>query len=79
MGQSTYRENGGDWGVMISEQEVRSEEIKKMPFSLKEGEISEPFLVDLLERKPDGSVAKSGKSRLHRSSKRERIIRNQVS
>ena len=65
VGQSTYRENGGDWGVMISEQEVRSEEIKKIAFSLKEGEISEPFLVDLLERKRDGSVAKSGKKAVY--------------
>ena len=61
VGQSAYRENGGDWGLMISEREMRSEEIRNQAFNLEEGEVSKPFKVELLERKQDGSVAKSGK------------------
>lgn len=64
-GQSVYREKGGDWGVLISEREIRSDEIRKQAFSLKEGQFSEPFKVDLLERMRDGSVVKSGKSAVY--------------
>ena len=60
-GQSPYREDGGDWGVMISSREIRSKEIREQAFELKEGDISQPFKVELLERKADGSVGKSGK------------------
>jgi len=60
-GQSPFREKSGDWGVMVSEREIRSKEIKKEAFSLKEGEISKPFIVNILERKPDGTVGSSGK------------------
>ena len=61
LGQSPYRSNGGDWGVMTSSREIRSQEIRDQAFNLNEGEISQPFKVELLERKPDGSVGKSGK------------------
>ena len=60
-GQSPFREKSGDWGVMVAEKEIRSEEIRKQAFSLKEGEVSKPFIVNILERKPDGSVTNSGK------------------
>ena len=60
-GQSPYRSDGGDWGVMTSSREIRSQEIREQAFDLKEGDISQPFKVELLERKPDGSVGKSGK------------------
>ena len=60
-GQSPFREKSGDWGVMVSEREIRSHEIRKQAFSLKKGEISKPFIVNILERKPDGSVGNSGK------------------
>ena len=60
-GQSPYREDGGDWGVMTSSREIRSQEIREQAFELKEGDISQPFKVELLERKADGSVGKSGK------------------
>ena len=60
-GQSLYREKGGDWGVLISEREVRSPEIREQAFALETGEISKPFRVELLERRSDGSVGKSGK------------------
>jgi peptidyl-prolyl cis-trans isomerase SurA len=60
-GQSPFREKSGDWGVMISEKEIRSEEIRKVAFSLKEGGVSKPFIVNILERKPDGTVGGSGK------------------
>ena len=60
-GQSPFREKGGDWGVMVSEREIRSEEIREKAFSLKEGEVSEPFVVDILQRNEDGTVRKSGK------------------
>jgi peptidyl-prolyl cis-trans isomerase SurA len=60
-GQSPFREKSGDWGVMISEKEIRSEEIRKVAFSLKEVGVSKPFIVNILERKPDGTVGSSGK------------------
>ena len=46
---------------MISSREIRSKEIREQAFELKEGDISQPFKVELLERKADGSVGKSGK------------------
>ena len=46
---------------MVAEKEIRSEEIRKQAFSLKEGQVSKPFIVNILERKPDGSVRNSGK------------------
>jgi peptidyl-prolyl cis-trans isomerase SurA len=60
-GQSPFREKGGDWGFMVSNREIRSEQIRKKAFSLKEGEISTPFVVDILERDKDGGIRKSGK------------------
>ena len=63
-GQSLYKSNQGLWAVKISHSEL-STTLRDVAFSLKEGEISEPFLVDLLERKPDGSVAKSGKKAVY--------------
>jgi peptidyl-prolyl cis-trans isomerase SurA len=60
-GQSPYRESSGNWGVMVSEKEILSEEIKKHAFALNEGEISQPFIVNILQRNADGSVGKSGK------------------
>ena len=60
-GQSPFRNNGGNWGVFVSQREIRSEELRDVASSLKKGEVSKPFLVDILERKPDGSVGKSGK------------------
>ena len=60
-GQSPFREKGGDWGVFVSREEIRNSRIRKVAFGLKEGEFSEPFSVDLLERKTDGSVGPSGK------------------
>ena len=46
---------------MVSEREIRSVEIRKQAFSLKEGESSKPFVVEKLKRAEDGSVKKSGK------------------
>ena len=46
---------------MASSREIRSQEIREQAFELKEGDISQPFKVELLERKLDGSVGKSGK------------------
>ena len=60
-GQSPFREKGGDWGFMVSDREIRSEQIRKEAFSLKEGEISKPFVVEILERDKDGGIRKSGK------------------
>ena len=64
-GQSLYRENGGDWGVFVSEREVRSPEIREQAFALEAGEVSKPFNVELLERKSDGSVGKSGETAVY--------------
>lgn len=61
-GQSPYRDKAGDWGVLVSKREIRSEELRKEAFSLSKGEVSQPFLVSVLERKQDGSIGKSGKS-----------------
>jgi peptidyl-prolyl cis-trans isomerase SurA len=60
-GQSQFRDKAGDWGVMASEREIRNDEIRKRAFSLKKGEMSEPFVVETLERKKDGTIKKSGK------------------
>ena len=60
-GQSPFREKGGDWGFLVSDREIRSEQIRKEAFSLKEGEISKPFVVDILERDKAGGIRKSGK------------------
>ena len=60
-GQSPFREKSGDWGVMVSEKEIRSKEIREEAFALKEGAMSNPFIVNILERKPDGTVGNSGK------------------
>ena len=60
-GQSPFRDKAGDWGVMISEREIRNDEIRKRAFSLKKGEMSEPFVVETLQRQKDGTIKKSGK------------------
>ena len=60
-GQSPFREKGGDWGVMVSAREIRNEDIRKAAFRLKEGEVSQPFTIELLERKANGEIGKSGK------------------
>jgi peptidyl-prolyl cis-trans isomerase SurA len=60
-GQSPFRDKAGDWGLMVSEREIRADEIRKQAFSLKEGESSKPFVVEKLERTEDGSIKKSGK------------------
>jgi peptidyl-prolyl cis-trans isomerase SurA len=60
-GQSPFRAKGGDWGVFVTSEEIRNSKIRKVAFGLKEGEFSEPFSVDLLEQKKDGSVGPSGK------------------
>ena len=60
-GQSPFREKSGDWGVTVSVKEIRSEEIRKIASSLKKGEVSKPFIVNILERKSDNTVGKSGK------------------
>lgn len=60
-GQSPFRDKGGDWGVMVSSREIRSEEIRKQAFNLGEGQFSDPFTVEIIERRPDGSIGKSGK------------------
>mgnify|MGYP003735637155 FL=1 len=60
-GQSPFRENAGDWGFLVSNREIRNEQIRKQAFSLKEGEISKPFVIDVLERTKDGGIQKSGK------------------
>ena len=46
---------------MVAENEIRSEEIRKQAFALEEGEISEPFIVKIIERKADGTVGESDK------------------
>ncbi|MBT3636886.1 MAG: hypothetical protein HN531_08100 [Opitutae bacterium] len=60
-GQSPFRDKAGDWGVMVSEREIRNDEIRKRAFSLKKGEMSEPFVVETLQRQKDGTIKKSGK------------------
>lgn len=60
-GQSQYRRKAGDWGVMVAEKEILNERMRRQAFSLKEGEISNPFIVNIPERKSDGSIGNSGK------------------
>ncbi len=60
-GDSAFREKSGDWAVMVKKSEIRNDQIREKAFGLKRGEVSSPFQVDLLERKPDGSIGPSGK------------------
>lgn len=64
-GQSPNKLTGGDWGVDVSKREIRNETIREKAFALAEGEVSEPFLVPLLEKKPDGTVGPSGKQAVY--------------
>lgn len=59
-GQSPFIKNSGSWGFFVSQDEIRNDQIRDIAFKLNEGVISKPFAVNLLERKPDGSVAPSG-------------------
>ena len=67
-GQSPIRAKGGDWGVMVSSREIRSDGIRETAFKMKKGEVSRPFTIELLERKPNGQVGKSGKIAVSRGS-----------
>ncbi|MEK9773446.1 MAG: peptidyl-prolyl cis-trans isomerase [Opitutae bacterium] len=60
-GQSPFLKKSGDWGVFVTPQEIRNSTIREVAFSLKEQEVSEPFRVNLLERKANGSISNSGK------------------
>ena len=59
-GQSPFIKNSGSWGFFVSQDEIRNDQIRDIAFKLNEGVSSKPFAVNLLERKPDGSVASSG-------------------
>ena len=59
-GQSPFIKNSGNWGFFVSQDEIRNDQIRDIAFKLNEGVSSKPFAVNLLERKPDGSVASSG-------------------
>ena len=59
-GQSPFIKNSGSWGFFVSQDEIRNDQIRDIAFKLNEGASSKPFAVNLLERKPDGSVASSG-------------------
>lgn len=61
LGQSPNKSSGGDWGVLVAKREIRNEALREKAFALKEGEVSDPILIPLLERKPDGTVGPSGK------------------
>ena len=60
-GQSNFKNKGGDWGVMVAKREIRNETLREKAFALAEGEVSKPFVVELLERKADGTIGKSDK------------------
>ncbi len=60
-GESTFKKDGGDWGVFASQKEIRNEALRKQAFLLKEGTYSSPFKVPLLERKADGTIGASGR------------------
>ena len=47
--------------MMVAKREIRNETLREKAFALDEGEVSEPFVVDLVARKPDGTIGKSGK------------------
>lgn len=64
-GQSLYRQNGGDWGILVSANEIRSEELRKQAFALESGKISDPFVVKKLARLPNGEIGFSGKSAVY--------------
>ena len=60
-GQSPFRGKSGDWGVFVTPKEIRNSTIRKNAFSLKDQEISQPFRVNLLEQKSNGSIGNSKK------------------
>lgn len=61
-GNSPFANDSGDWGVFVSPKEIRNNKLRDVAFSLKESEVSEPFEVVLLERKPDGTIGSSTNS-----------------
>ena len=60
-GQSPFRSKSGDWGVFVAQNEIRNQQIRKVAFSLKENEVSQPFEVNLLGKSADGSIKQSDK------------------
>ena len=58
-GQSPFINKGGDWGVFVTQSEIRNSKIREVAFSLGENEVSQPFKVNLLEKKKDGSIGHS--------------------
>ena len=42
-GESTFKKDGGDWGVFVSQKEIRNETLRKQAFLLKKGTYSYPF------------------------------------
>ena len=48
--------------MFVSPKEIRNDKLRDVAFSLKESEVSEPFEVVLLERKPDGTIGSSTNS-----------------
>ena len=64
-GQSPYKAKGGDWEVMVAKREIRNDAIREQAFSVDENQVTKPFSVELLERKADGTVGKSGKKAVY--------------
>ena len=60
-GQSPLKAQGGDWGALVSKNELSNELMKEKAFALKQGEFSEPFVLEEARANANGEVVKTGK------------------
>ena len=60
-GQSPLKEGAGDWGAFVAKDEIANEMLREKAFALKEGAISEPFVIDDVKRNSSGNAEKTGK------------------
>ena len=60
-GQSTLKKDGGDWGVAVTKNEIAYDLLREKAFALKEGEFSEPFVLEQTRRNASGESEKTGK------------------
>lgn len=60
-GQSPLKSLGGDWGTLVAKKEIANQALADKAFSLKQGEFSEPFVVEEMKRDTEGNLRKTGK------------------
>ena len=60
-GQSPLKAQGGDWGALVSKEEIANELMREKAFALKQGEFSDPFTIEETRQDKDGKSIKTGK------------------